>query len=139
DHPAALPAGTAFAVPDDAELVVTLRLKKTWEHEREAMSDRSTLALYFAAPGAVPVATHEARSETLAAGTRVLAAYPTAAAAGSTVTIDAIPPGGVPLRLLEFKPQRGWERRYFLDSPIDLPRGTQLHTSVEFDPIAQRA
>ena len=48
-------------MPDDAELVVTLRLKKTWEHEREVMSDRSTLALYFADADAVPVTTADAR------------------------------------------------------------------------------
>src|SRR6185503_20030352 len=55
DRAVALPAGVAFAMPDDATLVVTLRLKKTWEHEREAMSDRSTLALYFAGTGATSV------------------------------------------------------------------------------------
>ena len=157
DQPVALPAGTAFAVPNDAELVVTLRLKKTWQHERQTMSDRSTLALYFAAPGASPVVLREAGhspqptalptgvpvgavmaggvvgGETLPADTRVLAVYPTAAAPGSTVTIDAVPPGGVMQRLLEFKPQRGWERRYFLAEPIDLPKGTRLQTSVKFE------
>jgi hypothetical protein len=97
------------------------------------MSDRSTLALYFAAPGAVPVATREGADETLAAGTRVLAVYPAAAAAGSTVTIDATAPDGVVRRVLEFKPQRGWERRYFLDEPMDLPKGTMLQTSVKFE------
>ena len=34
DQPFALPPGTAH-LPGDADLVVTLRLKKTWEHERE--------------------------------------------------------------------------------------------------------
>jgi len=157
DQPVALPAGTAFAVPNDAELVITLRLKKTWEHEREAMSDRSTLALYFAGVGAVPVAaravgiapappapppgrapasavsTGVVTSETLTTDTRILAVYPTAAAAGATITIDATPEGGLLQRVLEFSPQRGWERRYWLDQPIDLPRGTRLQTSVKFE------
>lgn len=139
DAPVALPGGTAFAVPGDADLVVTLRLKKTWEHERDAMSDRSTLALYFANAGAVPVGARGVggagivTSETLAADTRMLAVYPTAAAAGATITIDATPAGGLMQRVLEFSPQRGWERRYWLDGPLDLPRGTRLQTSVKFE------
>ena len=151
DRPVALPSGAAFAVPADAELVVTVRFKKTWEHERAVMSDRSTLALYFAAANAVPVTTRTAGrapepapepgvvvggvvgGERLATGVRVLAIYPTAAAAGATITIDAIPEGGLLRRLLEFTPQRGWDRRYWLEAPVDLPRGTQLQTSVKFE------
>jgi hypothetical protein len=159
DQPVALPPGSAFAVPDNGDLIVTLRLKKTWEHEREAMSDRSTLALYFADSGAVPVSSVETgtapvapapppggpvptgivagniSSERIAVRTRVLAVYPTAAAAGATITIDATPDGGLTQRVIEFRPQRGWERRYWLDVPIDLPPGTRLQTSVKFDPF----
>jgi hypothetical protein len=157
DRPVALPAGSAFGLNGD--LVVTLRLKKTWEHEREAMSDRSTLALYFAEPGAAPVFAFDTAdgpaapaplpggpaptgigggnvtSETLAVPTRILAVYPTAAAAGATITIDATPKGGLMQRVIEFTPQRGWERRYWLDEPIDLPPGTRIQTSVKFDPL----
>ena len=155
DQPVALPAGTAFAVPGDADLVVTLRLKKTWEHERDAMSDRSTLALYFAGAGAAQVTRRSVAiapappdrgavpggvvaGAVLNDGTRILAVYPTAAAAGATITIDATPEGGLLQRVLEFSPQRGWERRYWLDGAIDLPRGTRLQTSVTFErPPAQ--
>ena len=63
----------------------------------------------------------------------MLAVYPTAAAAGATITIDAIPEGGLHAALIEFTPRRGWERRYWLDAPIDLPRGTRLQTSVKFE------
>ena len=70
DQPVALPSGAAFAVPDDAQLVVTVRFKKTWEHEREVMRDRSTLALYFADADAVSVAARPA-------GTGSRAAVPT--------------------------------------------------------------
>lgn len=147
DQPVSLPAGTGFAVPNDSEIVVTLRLKKTWEHEREAMTDRSTLALYFADSGAAPVVSIETgvgserigvrtvSSESVAARTRVLAVYPKAAAAGATITIDAYTKdGGLMQRVIEFRPQRGWERRYWLDEPLDLPPGTRLQTAVTFDP-----
>jgi hypothetical protein len=159
DQPVSLPDGAAYEVPNDAELVVTVRFKKTWEHEREAMSDRSTLALYYAAPGSVPVVTRGLGTaprapalppavpagsaiaggvvggQTLAADVRVVAVYPTAAAVGGTVTIDVIPPDGQMQRLLEFTPRRGWERRYFLDQPVDLAKGTKLQTSVKFDAV----
>ncbi|HET9269642.1 MAG TPA: hypothetical protein VFO31_15810, partial [Vicinamibacterales bacterium] len=148
DHPVALPTGTGFAVPGDAEIVVTLRLKKTWEHEREAMSDRSTLALYFADPRATPVASRAVGDAppppppgavsrglvtSLAAPGRLLAVYPTAAAAGAKIVIEIVPKGGLLQRVLEFKAQRGWERRYWLEEPLDIPAGAQLQLSVDWE------
>lgn len=127
DHAASLPPGAGFAVPGDAELVVTLRLKKTWEHEREAMSDRSTLALYFAGDGAA-VRRLVASEGPLRESVRVLSVYPAPASAGATLTLDSTGPGGTK-RLIEFTPQAGWERRYTFDPPFDLPAGTQLRPS----------
>ena len=133
DRPVALPAGTGFAVPSDAEIVVTLRLKKTWEHEREAMTDLSTLALYFAEPRATPVlaqsVTATVSGQTIQTPTRLLAVYPTAAAAGSKIVVEIIAKGGLLQRALEFTAQPGWERRYAFDPPFDLAPGTQLQVS----------
>lgn len=147
DQPVALPAGTGFEVPSDAEIVVTLRLKKTWEHEREAMSDRSTLALYFADPRATPLVSRVVGSAlappppggvnrglvtSLPAPTRLLAVYPTAAATGAKIVIEVTPKGGPLHRVLEFTAQRGWERRYWLEEPLDIPAGAQLQLSVHW-------
>ena len=149
DQPVELPAGAGFAVPTDADLVVTLRLKKTWEHEREAMSDRSTLALYFADGGARPLVSRSVgymrpassppgvsggfvTAETVAGATRLLAVYPTAEAAGAKIVIEVTPEGGRLQRVLEFTAQRGWERRYWLAEPIDIPPGAKLQTSVKW-------
>jgi hypothetical protein len=145
DRPVSWPAGSGLAMPPDAELVVTLRLKKTWEHEREAMNDRSVLALYFADARATPILSRRIGSagapipgaiaggfvagETLAAPTRLLAVYPTAAAAGTKVVVEIIPKDGLLQRVLEFTPQSGWERRYAFDPPFDLPAGTKLQVS----------
>jgi hypothetical protein len=156
DTPVPLPDGAGFDMPGDAELVVRVRYKKTWEHEREAMSDRSEVGLYFA--GAAPQATRTLTFSSsaapepkggvlggvvlgtrLAAGTRVLSLYPTPAAAGTLVTIDAIPPGGVMQRVIEFTPRPGWDRRYVFETPLDLPAGTELSisaTSAERAPSA---
>lgn len=133
DHPVALPAGTGFAVPNDAEIVVTLRLKKTWEHEREAMSDRSTLALYFADARATTIQSRRVAgtvsSQTITAHTRLLAVYPTAAAAGARIVVEIIPKEGLLQRALEFTARPGWERRYAFDPPLDLAPGTKLQVS----------
>jgi len=129
DRPVALPPGAGFFVPSDPELVVTLRLKKTWEHEREAMTDRSTLALYFAGSGA-PVQRLPVTGQTLSEGVRVLSLYPVPAATGATVTLDATLPNGAARRLIEFAPRPGWDRRYTFDPPFELPAGTRLQASA---------
>jgi len=136
DHPVSLPAGIGFAVPADGELVVTLRLKKTWEHEREAMSDRSTVALYFADARATAVASvgTDVTHETIEVPTRLFAVYPTAAAAGAKISID-VTADGAAQRILEFTAQRGWERRYWFVQPIELPAGATIQTSVKFDSL----
>jgi hypothetical protein len=148
DTPVALPGGAGFDVPADAELVVRVRYKKTWEHEREAMTDRSEVGLYFASgtPQAIRTLTLTGAAPRssepkdvlggvvlglrTASATRVLSLYPAAAAAGARVTVDAIPPEGLMQRLIEFTPRPGWDRRYVFDSPVDLPAGTQLSVSV---------
>lgn len=129
DQPVALPPGAAFAVPNDAQIVVTLRLKKTWEHEREAMADRSTLALYFAASGA-PVRRLAVTGQTLGESVRVLSLYPAPTSADTTVVLDATLPNGGVRRLIEFAPRAGWDRRYAFDPPFELPAGTRLQASA---------
>jgi hypothetical protein len=124
DTPVPLPDRIALDVPNDAELVVRVRYKKTWEHEREAMSDRSEVGLYFAA--GAPVRRTTVTGGALRDGVRLLSVYPAAATAGATLTLDATLPDGVTRRIIEFTPRSGWDRRYVFDPPIDLPAGTRL-------------
>jgi hypothetical protein len=128
DSPAPLPSGTSFEVPGDAELVVRVRYKKTWEHEREAMSDRSEVGLYFAPPGAT-VTRMLVGGSPLRQGVRVLSVYPLPTASGGGITLDATLPDGATRRLIDFTPRPGWDRRYAFDAPFDLPTGTQLRVS----------
>ena len=129
DTPVALPAGVAFDVPADAELVVRVRYKKTWEHERDAMSDRSEIGLYFAPAGSSPVRTLALGDSPLRGAVRVLSVYPSAANAGAVVTLDAGSPTGMEQRVIEFTPRPGWGRRYAFDPPIELAPGTRLQLS----------
>ena len=55
DHAVALDPGMAFEVPTGAELVIRVEYKKTWQYERQAMSDQSTIGLYFADPASAGV------------------------------------------------------------------------------------
>jgi hypothetical protein len=129
DVPAALPAGVSFDVPGDAELVVRVRYKKTWEHERDAMSDRSELGLYFAAAG-TPVTRLAVNGQVPRQAIRVLSLYPAPAASDNHVILDATLPDGATRRLIDFTPRPGWDRRYAFDPPFDLPAGTQLRLST---------
>ena len=127
DTPAALPPGTAFDVPADAELIVRVRHKKTWEHERETMSDRSELGLYFAS--GTPVRRLALDGQPLRGGVRVLSVYPAASSTATLATLDATSSDGATRRIIEFTPRPGWDRRYAFDPPIDLPGGTRLQAS----------
>jgi hypothetical protein len=127
DTPAALPAGAVLDVPADAELVVRVRYKKTWEHEREAMSDRSELGLYFAS--GTPVRRVTVAGQRLPSALRIVSLYPAPSLDGATVTLDATLPDGATRRLIEFTPRAAWGRRYAFDPPLDLPAGTELRAS----------
>jgi hypothetical protein len=48
EDPVPLAEGTSFRLPPGAELVLRVHYKKTWEHERQAMTDRTSVGLYFA-------------------------------------------------------------------------------------------
>ena len=151
DAPLALAAEAAFAAPADGELVVRVHYKKTWQHEREVMTDRSAVGLYFAADraeslhawpvlmpdGAAPPAPGLASGvvfgRVLDAGVRAVAIYPTEAIAGATVTIDAVVPSGMRQHVIGFTPRPGWERRYRFDAPLEWPRGTRLEIALAFD------
>jgi hypothetical protein len=129
DTPVALPDGAALDVPNDAELVVRVRYKKTWEHERDAMSDRSEIGLYFAPAAAPHVRAQSVTGQPLRDALRLVAVYPGPASAGSAVTLDATLPDGGVRRVIEFVPRPGWERRYAFERPFDLPAGTHLRLS----------
>jgi hypothetical protein len=129
DTPVALPDGAALDVPHDAELVVRVRYKKTWEHERDAMRDRSEIGLYFAPAATSRVRAQPVTGQPLREALRLVALYPRPTSAGTTVTLDATFPNGAVQRLIEFAPRPGWDRRYAFERPFDLPAGTQLRVS----------
>jgi hypothetical protein len=155
DRPVALEGDAAFLLPARAEIVVSLQYRKTWEYERQEMTDRSTVGIYLApAPApplqalvlaagagesrgaasagpAVPAAETIRYSRTVAQDVRALAIYPDPALDGARVTVTAARPDGSQEELIAFRPAAGWTRRYWFAEPVALPRGTTITVSAQ--------
>jgi hypothetical protein len=148
DHPVPLDPGAAFQVPAGATLTVRVRYRKTWEYERAVMSDRSSIGLYFAETPAVEVRALQLSAPPTPAGVpspgvsstsvvdealHALAIYPGRGLPAAAVRVIATRPDGSRDELIAFRPQPGWERRYWFREPIVLPRGTRLDVRATFD------
>lgn len=125
------PSGTAFRIPAGAALRARIRYKKNWQDEQKARADESRVGLYFTDP---PVSGRGI--ETLPAdgavstAVRVIALRPHIARPIDALTVDAILPSGTRVPLLALHgPRPGWDRRYWLAEPIELPRATRLEVS----------
>ncbi|MGH9240797.1 MAG: c-type cytochrome [Vicinamibacterales bacterium] len=151
DHPVALDAGMAFPVPRAAELVVRIYYRKTWQYERQAMKDQSTIGLYFAEPASDAVQVLRAFSPDTPQGAaaasgfsrmitttvnedvRVIAVYADPSLDGAQVNAVAVRPDGSREDLIAFRPRADWTRRFWFREPISLPRGTRVEVAARFD------
>ena len=138
DHPVALDAGLAFAAP--AQLVVRVHYRKTWQHERQAMSDQSTVGLYFADAGAAEVQllralgqADETVTTTVGEDVRAVAVYADPNLSGASLTGVAVRPDDSREELIAFRPRADWARRYWFREPISLPRGTRIQVTARRD------
>lgn len=131
DDPVALD-DAAFRLPAGSELVVNVKYKKTWEYERKAMTDRSSIGLYFATGALAEVRALNVTlpGVTLDESVRVLAVSPDPAVANTDVRVEAVKPDGSRELLIAFRPAAGWTRRYWFESPVSLPRGTRIGISA---------
>jgi hypothetical protein len=133
--------GAAFRLAAGAEIVARIRYKKTWSYEGKAMTDRSTVGLYFA-PNAdarevtsvpltmPPVSAAKgvtfAFSQTLDRDVQALALSPDQVPDDLTLQVEAIKPDGSRLPLVRFVTRADWMRRYWFATPVALPRGTTI-------------
>ncbi len=132
--------GAAIRLAAGAELAVQIRYKKTWSYEGKAMTDRSTIGLYFAPAGAPELATvalpaHDVPQaagksftydRTLDQDVRVVAVNTAEAPDDVTLRVEAVKPDGTRTPLVRFVTRREWTRRYWLTTPLELPRGTKI-------------
>ena len=131
--------GSAFRLPAGAELVVRIHYKKTWKYEREAMTDRTSVGIYFAQPQATELRSVTLTPSVARAGDRgvsvsrivdedvqalALRADSTPATVG--VQVDAVRPDGSRTAMIRLGARSGWARRYWFERPVSLPLGTRI-------------
>lgn len=147
----AAPSGAAFRLAAGSKIHLQIHYKKHFDQEQSAISDISTIGLYFTDPPpsgrelqsfaidgpktAGDAADSVAFGGALANAGRIVALRPMLDRAYASVEIDALTPSGtnVPLlRLHGARPQ--WFRRYWLQEPVELAAGSKI--AVRVTPLA---
>ena len=138
--------GAAFRLPANAELTVRVHYKKTWQFEGKALKDASTVGLYFApepsaqellvVPVAAPDGTAPANdkltfTQTIDQDVTALALSPDQVAPNITVQAQAVLPNGTRTPLIRLNTRADWDRRYWFEKPIALPRGTKIEVVAD--------
>jgi len=151
----AAPSGVAFRLAPGERIHLQIHYKKHFDQEQNAVSDRSTIGLYFTDP---PPSGRELQSfaidppkevgdssgssrfagalggnfeGTLPKAARVVALRPMLDRAYESVNIDAITPSGTHLPLLRLHgPRPQWFERYWLQEPVELASGSKITVSV---------
>jgi hypothetical protein len=137
-------AGAAFHLPAHAELIARVRYRKTWSYEGRALSDRSTIGIYFAdAAAATPLTPLTLTSPqvpntkgqtftfstTLDSDVRALAISPDQVPDNLALQVEAVNPDGSRTPIIRFATRPDWTRRYWFARPLALPRGTRLEVN----------
>ena len=136
----------AFRLPLGAQLGVRIHYKKTWQFEGKALSDRSTVGVYFVqkaspqellslpidAPAATSGGTGQTIrfSRTLAEEVQALAVSPDKVPGNISVQVEAVKPDGSRVPMIRLNTRADWERRYWFEKPLTLPRGTRVEVTA---------
>jgi len=127
--PAMAPAGTAFQWRAGESLVARIHYRKTWTYEGKALTDRSSVGVYFAkgAPRRLIRAAAVASSEVvLDEETQVLAFRTLNGSSEAAGRVEAHLPDGTKASLIELRARAGWDQRYWLARPRTLPPGSRV-------------
>ena len=139
-EPEPLGNGVALRLPAGAQLGVRIHYKKTWQFEGKALSDRSTVGVYFAAgpaeqelfrlPIGLPAAANGAEqlkfTLPIEADVQALALSPEEVPPNITLQVEAIRPDGSRTPMIRLNTRADWNRRYWFERPVALPRGTRI-------------
>ena len=129
EAPVAAGAGVGFAWRAGEQLVVRIHYKKNWKLENKPATDRSTVGLYLSKTPARAihgVALEPGRSFEVDEHLQGLAVRAADSPADAQVRLDAVRPDGSRVPVAGFVARAGWDQRYWLAHPIDLPKGTRL-------------
>jgi hypothetical protein len=140
--PEPIGAGIAMRLPAGAQLGVRIHYKKTWQFEGKALTDRSTVGVYFAAGSAaqelltVPVTAvtltaangseQATFTQTIDRDVQVLALSPDQVPPNITLQVEAVRPDGSRAPVIRLNTRADWNRRYWFERPLALPRGTRI-------------
>jgi len=137
-------SGAVFKLPAGAQLGVRIHYKKTWQFEGKALTDRSTIGVYFAAAGntqellglpiesAAPGGSDQTVrfSHTLAEDVQALALSPDKVPGNISLQVEAVKPDGSRVPMIRLNTRADWDRRYWFDKPMTLPRGTRVEVTA---------
>ena len=143
--------GAGYLVPVGADIVVRIHYKKTWITEGTDFSDQSQVGLHFADGEAATIESTLVSSPDVSAGSTVtfrhdldtdmtvLALLPEVDIESSELQVEAVTPDGDRIPMLWLRePDEGWPTRYWFDTPVALPAGSQIEVRAVLDPAAQR-
>jgi hypothetical protein len=138
--------GVAMRLPAGAELTVRIHYKKTWQFEGKPMTDRSAVGIYFAPTPtaqdllAVRVASEQAPApgpdhtfsftKTIDQDLQALALSADQVPPNITLQVEAIRPDGSRAPMIRLNTRVDWDRRYWFEQPIALPRGTRVQVTT---------
>lgn len=140
------PAGTAFRLAPGSKIHLAIHYKKHFDQEQQALSDKSTIGLYFTG---APASGHELQSfvierskttdktgdasasptfsGTLPGAARIVALRPILDRAYGSLDVDAVAPSGMRVPLLRLRgPRPQWFQRYWLQQPVELASGSKI-------------
>jgi hypothetical protein len=141
--------GVAFRLPAGAQIGVRIHYKKTWQFEGKAVTDRSTVGVYFAKNGAAggeqellsfPIDSPAAGaggadqtirfSRTLGDDVQALALSPDNVPGNISLQVEAVKPDGSRVPMIRLNTRADWDRRYWFEKPMALPRGTRVEVTA---------
>jgi hypothetical protein len=141
------PSGTAFRLAPGSKIHLQIHYKKHFDQEQNAVSDRSTIGLYFTdrplsgrelqsliidpPEGAGDASGSSTFAGTLPGSARIVALRPMLDRAYDSLSVDAITPSGARVPLLRLRgPRPQWFRRYWLRDPVELASGSQINVGI---------
>jgi hypothetical protein len=142
----ATPSGAAFRLPAGSKLHLQIHYKKHYLDEQNAMSDKSTIGIYFTDP---PASGHEIQSLvidppppgaddqprtfaiSLTSGARIIALRPMLDQPYDSVDVTAVSTSGSRIAILKLHgPRPQWFRRYWMQEPVELAAGSKIEVTV---------
>jgi hypothetical protein len=138
----------AFRLPAGAQIGVRIHYKKTWQFEGKPLTDRSTVGLYFSTVAsqellALPIDSPAAASgsaartvkfsQTIAEDLQAVALSPDQVPGNITLQVEAVKPDGSRVPMIRLNTRADWDRRYWFERPLALPRGTRIEVTANLD------